>query len=227
MDWDLFHSHTTASSSANLTILSDQFYQISNEDYAPPEQVDIYLSSWYRCPIGASDSWFIYDYFSGFINTTPYVLAHNVNIQNGAIPGLLFKSNISFGDNPPKAIDFYSYYLYNLYLNRRAAGFSDLTGGIPIPQNQLVSTEISELKTSPFPKSAVNIIINITTVDHIEGMNSPSAYLHPPNDKINTVMVITGVSGTWILNLYIIEPKSLNRCHEKSFSVHACMTVLA
>ena len=41
-------------------------------------------------------------------------------------------------------------------------------------------------------------------------MNSPSAYLHPPNDKINTVMVITGVSGTWILNLYIIEPKSLN-----------------
>ena len=85
--------------------------------------------------------------------------------------------------NPPKTIDFYSYYLYNLYLNRTAAGFSDLTEGIPIPQNQLVSTEISELKTSPFPKSAVNIIINITTVDHIEGMNSPSAYLHPPNDK--------------------------------------------
>ena len=204
-------THGTTTPSANLTIPAGQFYQISNEDFAPPGQVDIYLSSWYGCPIGAADSWFIYDYFSNFINMTPYVLAHDVNIQNGAIPGLLFKSNISFGDKSlHTTIDFYSYYLYNLYLNRTAAGFNDLTGGIPIPQNQLVSTGISELRTSSFPTPVVNTIINITTVDHIEGMNSPSAYLHPPNDKINTVMVITGVSGTWILNLYMIKPQSLN-----------------
>ncbi|MHB8361981.1 MAG: DUF929 family protein [Thermoplasmataceae archaeon] len=202
-------NHSASSSTANITIPAGQFYKVSNTDYAPPGQIDIYLTSWYGCPIGAADSWFIYDYFSNFeANMTPYI--HPQNVPYGT-PGLLFK-NLSFYDkNISMNVDFFPYYLYNLHLNGSAAGFNNLSGGTPIPTNLLISTGISELKGSSFPTPVINTMINATTIYDLNGTNLPSAYTHPagkPN-KINTIMVITGVGGTWILNRFMISPSSL------------------
>ncbi|EQD40473.1 membrane protein containing DUF929, partial [mine drainage metagenome] len=119
-------NHSSLPSTANITIPAGKFYKLSNADFAPPGQVDIYLTSWYGCPIGAADSWFIYDYFSNFKNMSSYVLPQNVP---SGTPGLLFK-NLSFYDkNISMKVDFFPYYLYNLHLNRTADGFNNLSGG--------------------------------------------------------------------------------------------------
>jgi hypothetical protein len=53
-----------------ITIPFGKFYQISNVDYATSSQVNVYLSSWYGCPIGAADLWMLLDYFSQYTNMT-------------------------------------------------------------------------------------------------------------------------------------------------------------
>ncbi len=203
-------THNTRQST--ISIPSGKFYQISTKDYAPPGHVDVYFSSWYGCPIGAADSWMILCSFNPYVNMSLHSVRNQVPFKNGtSVPGLLF-NNFSFYDsNTSKTVSFYPFYLYNLYLNRTADGFNNLTGGTPIPGNELVSTGLSELNGSGFPTPITGIISNITTVDPIAGTDTPSAFLHPASrpSKINTVMVITGPGGTWILNRYVITPSTL------------------
>ena len=45
-------------------------------------------------------------------------------------------------------VNFYPYYLYNLYLNATADGLNNVVGGTPIQASQLVSTGLSELNLS-------------------------------------------------------------------------------
>lgn len=146
--------------------------------------------------------------------------------SNGtSVPGLLFY-NFSFYDRSiQKQIFFYPYYLYNLYLNRTADGFNNRTGGTPIAPSELVSTGLSELNESGFPSSIIGIIVNITTVYPIQGTNTPSAFLHPASkpSKINTVMVITGPGGTWILNRYVIKPSTLTQ-YSTEYMFGSCST---
>ena len=196
-----------------VTIPFGKFYQISNVDYAPNSQVNVYLSSWYGCPIGAADSWMLLDYFSQYLNMSPYIqLNHAPFANNTAVPGLLFRtfSYVHAATNVSGSftVNFYPYYLYNLYLNATADGLNNVVGGTPIQASQLVSTGLSELNFSGLPGSIVRIIENITTVDHLNGTSSASAFLYTPH-KINTVMVITGPGGTWVLNMYVISPMSL------------------
>lgn len=218
---------THAQKNQVISIPSGKFFKLSNQDYAPPGQVDVYLSSWYGCPIGAADSWMIYCSFSPFINMSEHSVTNQVPYANGTtVPGLLFY-NFSFFDNTTgMQVVFYPYYLYNLYLNRTADGFNNRTGGTPIPRNELVSSGLSELNTSGFPSPVIGIITNITTVDPISGTNTPSAFLHSASkpSKINTVMVITGPGGTWILNRYIIVPSSLTS-YNPSYMLSNCMTM--
>lgn len=98
-----------------ISIPSRKFFKLSDQDYAPPGQIDVYLSSWYGCPIGAADSWMIYCSFLPFINMSQHSVTNQVPYINGTtVPGLLF-SNFSFFDNKTgKQVDFYPYYLYNL-----------------------------------------------------------------------------------------------------------------
>ncbi len=210
-------NHSSASSNAGpakvLIIPAGKFYQISNNDYAPTSQVDVYLSSWYGCPVGAADSWMLLDYFSQYLNMTPYIQLNHAPFANDtAVPGLLFRT---FSYEHPATnvsakfvVNFYPYYLYNLYLNATAAGFNNVGGGTPINSSQLVATGESELNYSGFPEPIIKIIENITTVDHINGTSNASAFLYAPH-KINTVMVLTGPGGTYILNLNIINISSL------------------
>ena len=210
-----------------ISIPSGKFFKLSNQDYAPPGQIDVYLSSWYGCPIGAADSWMIYCSFSPFINMSEHSVTNQVPYANGTtVPGLLFY-NFSFFDNATgKQVVFYPYYLYNMYLNRTADGFNNRTGGTPIPGNELVSTGLSELNESGFPSPIIGIITNITTVYPISGTTTPSAFLHPSSkpSKINTVMVITGSGGTWILNRYVIVPSSLTS-YNPADMLSICMTL--
>ncbi|EQD40437.1 protein containing DUF929, partial [mine drainage metagenome] len=175
--------------------------------------VDVYLSSWYGCPIGASDSWMLLDYFSQYVNMTQYIQINHTPFANDtSVPGLLFRTfsyeHPATNVSAKYVVDFYPYYLYNLYLNATAAGFNNVEGGTPINSSLLVATGESELNYSGLPGSIIRIVENITTMDHINGTSKASAFLHSPH-KINTVMVITGPGGTWILNLYIISPGSL------------------
>jgi len=209
------HDHNTQNSTniVPITIPFGKFYQISNVDYAPTSQVDVYLSSWYGCPVGAADSWMLLGYFSHYVDMTPYIqINHAPFANNTAVPGLLFRtfSYVRPATNVSGSftVNFYPYYLYNLYLNASAAGLNNVAGGTPIQPGQLVSAGLSELNFSGLPEPVVRIVENITTVDHLNGTSTASAFLYTPH-KINTVMVITGPGGTWILNMYVIDPGSL------------------
>ncbi len=209
------HSQNTKNT-ANVkavTIPFGKFYQISNEDYAPTSEVNVYLSSWYGCPIGAADSWMLLDYFSQYINMSSYIQLNKAPFANDtSVPGMLFRTfsyaHPATNDSSKFTVNFYPYYLYNLYLNATADGLNNIEGGTPINSSQLVTTGLSELNFSGIPYPIVRIIQNITTVDHLNGTNSSSAFLYSPH-KINTVMVVTGPGGTWILNMYVIDPGSL------------------
>jgi hypothetical protein len=196
-----------------VTIPFGKFYEISNVDYAPASQVNVYLSSWYGCPIGAADSWMLLDYFSQYVNMSSSIQLNKAPFANDtAVPGLLFRTfsyvHAATNDSSKFTVNFYPYYLYNLYLNATADGLSNVEGGTPINSSQLVSTGLSELNFSGIPDPIVRIVQNITTVDRLSGTNTSSAFLYSPH-KINTVMVITGPGGTWILNMYVIDPGSL------------------
>ena len=196
-----------------VTIPFGKFYEISNVDYAPASQVNVYLSSWYGCPIGAADSWMLLDYFSQYVNMSSNIQLNKAPFANDtAVPGLLFRTfsyvHAATNDSSKFTVNFYPYYLYNLYLNATADGLSNVEGGTPINSSQLVSTGLSELNFSGIPDPIVRIVQNITTVDRMSGTNTSSAFLYSPH-KINTVMVITGPGGTWVLNMYVIDPGSL------------------
>lgn len=73
-------------------------------------------------------------------------ITNQVPYSNGtAVQGLFFDNFSFFYNTTGKHVVFYPYYLYNIYLNRTADGFSNKTGGTHIPPNELVSTDLPSL----------------------------------------------------------------------------------
>ncbi|BCU66614.1 hypothetical protein HS7_00510 [Sulfolobales archaeon HS-7] len=177
--------HNAAASSIEF----GTFYKVSNQDYAPPGKVYVYFVSWQGCPIGASYSWPLYIALSHFgkLNVTlNYSDPQEAEAPN--LPMLLFT-----GFTSNSSVNFVPIYLYNRYMNATP-------NGTPITGN-LVTYGLEELK-GEVPLPIYNIVKNYTTELDINDNGQilqPSAYDGSP-PHINTVLVITGPGGTYIIN---------------------------
>ncbi len=182
--------HNSASSSVvSSTPVYGKFFKVSNQDYAPPGETDIYLVSWYGCPFGAAMSWPLYMLLSHYGNLN--VSLHESIAESdigGAVPGLLF-----FNFTPNSTVRFVVYYLTNQYLNATV-------NGTPI-NGSVLTFMLNELK-SEAPSWLYNYVFNYTNVYPL--IREPNGSVVPVNfagrpPHIISTLVITGPGGTYML----------------------------
>ena len=201
-----FHSGNTNQPNfvAPTSIPWGTFTEISSQNFAGSGAENIYYISWVGCPIGASVSWSLNYALSQMVNNT-YVTAHTSDPNEGSLaslPGLLFNDVFTFTHNGEKIL-FDPVYMYNETL------FGYASNNSPIDSSDLVSAGLSVVNSSSpaIPTGILNLIYEYTTVFKINNMPSdvPSAYLGSP-PHVNTVLVITGNFGTYMLNGQIYNP---------------------
>ena len=186
----------------------NSFVEISNQDYAGQNAVSIYFDSWIGCPIGAANSWVIYGTLSNYgLNMISDVIYHYSDPNEASVPnlpGILFNSGISFSTQGIN-VHFIPLYIYNETL------YGYPYSNAPISQSDLLSVGYQESNSSSsFPNGIAHLIYEYTAVIPTEGTNAkPSAYLgFPPH--VNTVMIITGKDGTFMVNGPFYSPSNIN-----------------
>ncbi|MHB1471952.1 MAG: DUF929 family protein [Thermoplasmataceae archaeon] len=204
-----FNSSNTGQSNftAPTSIPWGSFTEISNKNFAGSGQENIYFISWVGCPIGASVSWSLNYALSQNVNNT-YATPHYSDPTEGklaSLPGLLFSDSFTFKHNGEKVL-FDPVYMYNETL------FGYANNNTPIESSNLVSAGLSVVNSSSpsIPTGILNLIYKYTNVVKINNMpkNVPSAYLGDP-PHMNTVLVITGAFGTYMLNGQIYDPLNI------------------
>ncbi len=198
-------SPSSSFSPPNQIPFGPPFTEVSATDYAPSHSYSIYFISWIGCPYGASLSWGLYGsikpYYSSVQND---VYGHKSSPNEGGlanIPGLIFNTGFSFvakGYN----YTFSPLYLYNEYLNR------SYPACVPIQPDNYVSVGYSEINSSGFPTGITSLAYKYTAVVPLTSTGKPSAY-SAPVPHVNTVLIISGPSGTWFLNTFYIDPTYL------------------
>ena len=203
-----FHSDSKVKSNfiAPTTINWGSFTEISNQNFAGSGQENIYFVSWIGCPIGASLSWAInytFAHYQGVDNIITFGHLSDPNEAGDAanIPGLLFNDSFSYTQSGLK-VSFYPVYMYSETL------FSYASNNTPIANSSLVSAGLSVVNSS-VPSGISSLIYKYTNlVDVSISPYQPSAFLSTPH-HMNTVLVITGSFGTYMLNGPIFSPTDL------------------
>lgn len=173
-----------------------QFIKVSNEDYAPPGKVAIYVQSWIGCPVGAAASWDLYKLLSHY-GKVEYYTHYSDPLDKAApsIPGLIF---LNF--TPNSSLIFHIAYTYNEYLNATP-------NGTPIATSQLIQVGEKEL-IQAFGQQIAGIIIKYETQVPVASLGKPSALaVSPPH--LNFAILVTGPNGTYILTTPLVNPKTL------------------
>ncbi len=180
------------------------FAEVSATDYAPAHSYSIYFISWIGCPIGASVSWGIYGSIKAYYSSVQNdVYGHYSSPDEGSlanIPGLIFTTGFSFSAKGYN-YTFSPFYMYNETMT------GTYPSNTPIPSSQLVSTGESEINASGLPSAITSLAYKYTAVVPTN-QGKPSAYLGNPA-HVNTVLIITGPSGTWMLNGPYFDPTYL------------------
>ena len=204
-----FHSGNTNQPNfvAPTTITWGSFTEISNQNFAGSGQENIYFVSWIGCPIGASLSWalnYTFSHYQGVTNvrTEGHYSDPNEAGDAASLPGLLFMDSFSYNQNGIK-ISFYPVYMYNETL------FGYANNNTPIPSSNLVSAGLSVVNSS-VPSGISALVYKYTNLVNVSiSPYHPSAFLSTPH-HMNTVLVITGDFGTYMLNGPIFSPTSLS-----------------
>ncbi|AAT43933.1 DUF929 domain-containing protein [Picrophilus oshimae] len=188
----LTHPLYRAPFSAPSSISSDKYYMVSNRDMLSNGSSGVFFISWYGCPIGATDSWAIYYAINSTTDIYKYVELHTADpgdiYSNGTTgqPGLLFKGDFTF-----KTTDGYKYTFYPIYMYNET-----MTGTI---NNKPINGSLAAYGLSVIKAEAPPGIYNI-----MKKYESDVTY----DNHITTTFIITGPSGTYILNAYMYAPRS-------------------
>jgi hypothetical protein len=204
-----FHSDSkvTSNFTAPTTINWGTFTQISNQNFAGSGQENIYFVSWIGCPIGASLSWalnYTFSHYQGVTNvkTEGHYSDPNEAGDAASLPGLLFMDAFSYNQNGIK-VSFFPVYMYNETL------FGYASNNTPIESSNLVSAGLSVVNSS-VPSGISSLVYKYTNLVGVSiSPYKPSAFLSTPN-HMNTVLVITGSFGTYMLNGPIYSPTDLH-----------------
>ncbi|BCU68397.1 hypothetical protein HS7_18340 [Sulfolobales archaeon HS-7] len=173
--------------------------KVSNIDYAGGNRTQIYLISWYGCPLGATLSWSLYLALSN-IGVNCGVFPHYskyIPFFGEAVPGLLFNESTASGN-----IQFFAIYLYNEYLNATPYGN-------PVTPSDRVSVGLNEIKMLA-PSWVYNLVKywNTEVKINVDGKMEVIAYART---HLVTTLIITTPKGTWIMlgNPYMLSPEYL------------------
>ncbi|MGP6294136.1 DUF929 family protein [Caldiplasma sukawensis] len=191
------------------------FLKVSDNNYSPSGQMNIYFISWIGCPIGASLSWGLYgamaDYNSSISNI---VYSHLSDPNEGSlanIPGVIFTSSATMNINGMHA-SFKPIYMYNETLfGEEGSDYSLQNGnGIALAPDQVVSYGLSVVQ-SQVPTPIFTIFKNYELkykIVNLDNGTKTSANM-TGTQHLTTMLIITGPSGTFILNGPLINPTDL------------------
>jgi hypothetical protein len=207
------HFHSTPSTQPSFTaptsIQWGKFTEISNKDFAGAGQENIYFISWIGCPIGASISWslnYTFYHYQGVTNvkTEGHYSDPNEAGDLASLPGLLFLDSFSYTNSNGIKVAFYPVYMYNETL------FAYASNNTPIGSSQLVSAGMSVVNSS-VPSGISSLVYKYTNLVNISNLSpyKPSAFLSTPH-HMNTVLVITGSFGTYMLNGQLYTPTNIH-----------------
>lgn len=201
---------THPSFTAPTSISWGKFTEISNENFAGAGQEDIYFITWVGCPIGASISWslnYTFYHYQGVTNvkTEGHYSDPNEAGDLARLPGLLFLDSFSYtNQNTGIKVSFYPVYMYNENLSTYASNTTH------IAKSNLVSAGLSVVNSS-VPSGISSLVYKYTNLVNINNLspNTPSAFLSTPH-HMNTVLVITGSFGTYMLNGQLYTPTDIH-----------------
>ena len=207
-----FNSSNTGQSNftAPTSIPWGSFTEISNKNFAGSGQENVYFISWVGCPIGASISWslnYTFYHYQGVTNvkTEGHYSDPNEAGNAASLPGLLFLDSFSYtNSNTGIKVSFYPVYMYNETL------FAYASNNTPIASSNLISAGMSVVNSS-VPSGISSLVYKYTNLVNISNLSphTPSAFLRSPY-KINTVLVITGSFGTYMLNGQLYTPTNIH-----------------
>lgn len=192
----VFNSSSPGTSSNSTVVQSGKFIRIDGSDVSPVGGVNIYFLSWQGCPIGASDSWFIYNYVHSqdpsLSNSTIYHDMHFSDPDESPtnIPGLLFNNfTYSLG-----GIDYHFHviYVYGEYL--------------PPDGPSSVSQGESVLNAN-FPSSVSSLFLKYETQYPTANLSGEAIANYAGH--LTSSLIITGPSGTYYAEGELYSPSTI------------------
>lgn len=193
----------------NLQSPIGHLIKYNNVDYAPPGLVEIYVVSWYGCPMRAGLSWALYLALQKYGNVTvephgslmigePSGVFKNILPADTSIPSLLF---VNF--TPNTNVRFYEIMVYNQELNETTLGYfiRNYTGQYD-EKPPVSAVNLGLLTLEKLAPSWVYQIVYTTQVEEKlmpVGNGSVAFAAH----HLVTELIITGPKGTWIALFYV------------------------
>ena len=186
------------------------FTEISNKNFAGSGQENVYFISWVGCPIGAAISWslnYTFYHYQGVTNvkTKGHYSDPNEKGNAASLPGLLFMDSFSYTNHDTGVkVFFYPVYMYNETL------YAYASNNTHIASSNLVSAGLSVVNSS-VPPGISSLVYKYTNLIDISNLapHTPSALLSTPH-HMNTVLVITGSFGTYMLNGQLYTPTNIH-----------------
>ena len=169
------------------------FAKISNSNVGSQGTVSVYFLSWYGCPIGAAESWIIYNFTRQYFQGTGYIKDGNHTsdpaIAYPGTPGLIF-GNYTMTYSGLR-YSFNSAYVYGEHVNG-----SGLIGSG------------SQIMNASFPHSVSTVLYQFETQVPL-GTNISAQPSAIREGHLTTAILVSGNNGTYIVEGSIFSPKAL------------------
>ncbi|MCL5679333.1 MAG: DUF929 domain-containing protein [Candidatus Thermoplasmatota archaeon] len=198
-EYGLFNPDNSSSAGIPLNIPSflepGYFAKISDSNVGSSGTVSVYLLSWYGCPIGAAESWIIYNFTRQYTQGTSYIRDENhtsdPNVAFPGTPGMIFNNysmtyiGIHYSFNVA--------YVYGQYVNN--TGSALIRSGL-------------QIMNSSFPNSVSTIFYQFEMKVPLGTSNAakPSAI---NEGHLTTAILVSGNNGTYIVEGSVFSPSSL------------------
>ena len=198
-EYGFFDSGNPSSSEIPVNVPSSlqpgYFAKISNSNVGSQGTVSVYFLSWYGCPIGAAESWIIYNFTRQYTQETSYIRDEN-HTSDPAVafpdtPGMIFNnySMIYSGTH----YTFNAAYVYGQYVNN--------TG------SELIRNG-SQIMNASFPHSVSTVLYQFETQVPL-GTNNVAKPSAISEGHLTTAILVSGNNGTYIVEGSMFSPSAL------------------
>jgi len=170
------------------------FAKISNSNLGSRGTVSVYFLSWYGCPIGAAESWIIYNFTRQYIQGTGYIK----NESHTSDP------NIAFPDTPGLIFNNYTMTYDGLHYSFNSAYvYGEYPTGTDLVRNG------SQVMNASFPHTVSTIFYQFETQIPL-GTSSASKPSAISEGHLTTAIIVSGNNGTYIVEGSIFNPSLLS-----------------